>query len=533
MQRRAFGLSLLAGAAGLASNATSTSAHALEASSGSGPSATALGGCANPAADFAAARASAPWVAGFTSLTADAPPLAMALRGRLPAGLAGALWRNGPARHDLGGVRYRHWFDGDGAIQRFSIGPSGQKSAHGTSAAAGITHQARFIQTDKFKAETAAGRLLRQAFGTQPVGAPSPRSADEINVANINVVSHGGKLLALWEGGSATEIDPQTLGTRGLHALSPETAGMPFSAHPRLQADGTMWNFGAVNFQSRLAIYRLNAAGQLQQTVLVPVPNLGMVHDFAVTQNHLVFLLPPLVFEGGRMQQGSSFLQAHVWRPELGLRVLVLPKAQLDAPRWFELPTGMVFHIGNACEEAGVIRLDCMRAPSAWQAQHGLLDTMCGRHAPQEHAQMTTVELNLASGRASQNVWPLVAEFPRIDPRFTGQPYSQVYALARTGAAPRPGYDTVVRVQVQSGKVDRYVYGDEVLVEEHVFVPRPGTTTVREGHGWLIGTALDLQRQRTLFSVFDAQNLAAGPLAQAHMPRLLPLGLHGSFVAAA
>ncbi len=528
LQRRDFGLSLLAGAAGLASPA----AWGQVLAGGNSPSgAAAPSGCANPAADFAAARASAPWAVGYTSMATDAPPLRMQLHGKLPAGLVGAFWRNGPARHELGGQRYRHWFDGDGAIQSYDIGPSRHNRASGATSRTGITHQARFIQTQKFKTETAAGRMLSHTFGTQPLGSTPPRSADEINVANIHVVSHGGKLLALWEGGSATEIDPQTLGTRGLHVLSPETAGMPFSAHPRVHRDGTMWNFGVANFQSKLIIHRINAAGQLQQTALLPVPHLTMVHDFAVTQNHLVFLLPPLVFERERLQHGSSFLQAHVWRPGLGLRVLVLPKAQLDAPRWFELPAGMVFHIGNACEEGGVIRLDCMRAPSAWQAQHGLLDTMCGLYAPQDHAQLTTLQLNLANGRASQYVAPLVAEFPRVDPRFMGQPYRQVFALGRAGAAPRPGYDAVLRVNVQSGQVDRYVYGDDMLVEEHVFVPHPGRMHAPEGQGWLLGHALDVKRGRTVFSVFDAQNLAAGPLAQGQMARVMPLGLHGSFVA--
>jgi all-trans-8'-apo-beta-carotenal 15,15'-oxygenase len=535
MQRRDFGLSLLATAAGLAASFSPARTQALQAANADGAAAVSAGrlaptgGCANPAADFAAARASTPWAAGYTSMVADLPPLAMNQRGKLPAGLTGALWRNGPARHDWGGERYRHWFDGDGAIQRFSIAPSEQKGARG---ALGITHQARFIQTDKFKAEAAAGRMLRQAFATQPVGSSAPRSADEINVANIHVVRHGGKLLALWEGGSATEIDPETLGTRGLHKLSNETAGMPFSAHPRIEPDGTMWNFGVANFQSKLAVYRLDAAGQLQQTVVLPVPALTMVHDFAVTPKHLVFLLPPLVFSSERLRQGSNFLAAHVWRPELGLRVLLLPKAQLDAPRWFELPAGMVFHIGNACEEGGVIRLDFMRAPSAWQAQAGILDLMCGQYAPQENTQMAQMELNLNTGRATQQVLPLIGEFPRVDPRFIGQPYDQVFALHSAGAAHRPGYDAVMRVNLKSGKVDRYVYGDELLVEEHVFVPRPAAGAPREGAGWLIGTALDFKRQHTLFSVFDAQNLAAGPVVQAQMARTLPLGLHGSFVTA-
>ena len=498
MQRRNFCLSLLAAGGSLGAAAANASA-----------------GCADPSADFAAARARNPWTLAFANQAADAEPLALKLHGRLPKGLAGAFFRNGPARHELGGERYRHWFDGDGAIQRFDIG------------ARGITHQSRFVRTPKFEADTAAGRMRRLAFGTRPRDAEPLRSPDSINAANTSVVQHGGRLLALWEGGSATEIDPRTLTTRGFHTWSPELAGMPFSAHPRIEPDGTMWNFGISSLPGLLTLYRIDAGGRLVQTVTQPLPEMPMVHDFAVTERHLVFLLPPLVFDAERLQAGATFLDAHVWRPELGLRVLVIEKARLDVPRWFELPPGFVFHIGNACEEGGVIRLDCMRSPGAWQVQQGFLDTMCGEHRPQQQTQLMLVELDLASGRARQAVLAPVAEFPRVDPRFIGRRYSQLFAAARSSATMSPGFDAVMRVDLPSGRIDRYDYGVGMLVEEHVFVPRPGGA---EGQGWLIGSALDPKRRRMLFSIFDASRLSAGPLAQGEMARTLPLGLHGNFV---
>ena len=73
---------------------------------------------------------------------------------------------------------------------------------------------------------------------------------------------------------------------------------------------------------------------------------------------------------------------------------------------------------------------------------------------------------------------------------------------------------------MDSGRQDAYRYGADVMVEEHLFVPRAGT--LGEGEGWVIGTALDLKRQQMLWSVFDAKSLASGPLAQ---------GLHGTFMA--
>lgn len=472
---------------------------------------------------FEAARAGQPWTGAFVGLQADAEPMPLVLKGRLPRDLRGAFFRNGPARHALGGVRYQHWFDGDGLVQKYEIGATDNTGA--------ITHRGRFVRSEKFAADSAAGHPVRATFGTPIADAEPMTGADSINVANTSVVHHGGELMALWEGGSAYRLDERTLDTRGTKVWSPEYAGMPFSAHPKIEPDGTLWNFGVFSLKSLLSIYCVKPGGELARAVTIPVPKVAMVHDFAVTERHLVFLLPPLVFDADRARAGATFLDSHRWQPELGLRVLVLHKDRLDQPMWFELPSGFVFHLGNAWEDAaGVIRLDYMRAPDAWHATVALKQIMQGRYVDHEYAKLAQVEVDTRNGQARQTVLPLVTEFPRVDPRVVGRRHRALFVAERVAAGNRPGYDAVARVDTGSGRVDRYRYGSDLLVEEHVFVPRPGS--VREGDGWLVGSALDIRRRQTLFSVFDAQNLAAGPLAQGAMARLMPLGLHGIFVPA-
>jgi carotenoid cleavage dioxygenase len=471
------------------------------------------------AAAFAAQRATQRWTLGYVGLQADVEAMPLTLRGRIPRGLAGAFYRNGPARHELGGLRYHHLFDGDGMVQQYTVSERG------------IVHQGRFVRTEKFQADSAAGRPVRAAFGTNPPGAEAIPAPDAMNVANTSVVNHGGQLMALWEGGSATVLDAQTLATRAPKVWSPDYAGMPFSAHPKIEPDGTLWNFGITSSQGLLSIYRVKPSGELAMATTIRVPDVAMVHDFAVTEQHLVFLLPPLVFDRARSEAGETFLDSHVWKPELGLRVLVLHKDRLDAPQWLELPAGFVFHVGNACEDRGVIRLDCMRSPSAWIAMTGLKELMRGRYEPPEHPSVALLELDPRAGRARQDLLPQVAEFPRVDPRIVGRRYTQVFSAASIEPGKRPGFDAVARLDVTTGRREVYRYGAEVMVEEHVFVPRRDGSG-REGDGWLVGTALDLAREQMLFSVFDAQRLADGPLAQGTMPRVMPLGLHGIFVAA-
>ena len=174
-----------------------------------------------------------------------------AVTGRIPADLNGVFFRNGPGRFELGGERYHHWFDGDGFVQRWQL--NGGK----------VSHRGRFVATQKFTEESAAGQFLYPTFGTH-ITRRGIKSNDTMNAANTNLLPFQGRLYALWEGGSATEIDPATLATMGIKTWSEELKSMPFSAHPKVDPDGGMWNFGALPGADKLVIYRIGANGQMQ-----------------------------------------------------------------------------------------------------------------------------------------------------------------------------------------------------------------------------------------------------------------------------
>ncbi|RST49567.1 carotenoid oxygenase family protein [Variovorax sp. DXTD-1] len=461
--------------------------------------------------------AGTPWKSGFATPADDLPLTRAKVRGRFPDAVAGTLFRNGPAGHDLGGQRYRHWFDGDGMVHRFMI--------EGTD----VRHQGRYVATPKRVAELRADRRLTEGFGTMPPGAEPPSSPDSINVANINVLPMQGELLALWEGGSATRLDARTLETLGVKTWRPDLAGMPFSAHPRVDPDGTVWNFGVSAGQSMLALYEIAPDGALRRASATPVADLPMIHDFAVTERHLVFLMPPLVYDGKRKEAGASFLDAHVWRPELGMRVMVVDKKDWDRRQLLTLPAGFLFHVGNAWEEdtpgGTLIHIDYMRSDNPDPVFTTNREVMRGRWVKRADPHLTVATLNLRTGRASQNALALDAEFPRIDPRRVGLRHRHLIH-ATQGMPDRPGFAAVARTNVETGRSQRFAYGKQAIVEEHVFIP-DGTKP-----GWVLGTVLDFGQQKTLLSCFAADRLAAGPVAQATLPYALPLGLHGAFVPA-
>ena len=460
---------------------------------------------------------SAPWKIGFATPPGDFPLTRAAVRGRFPDAVAGTLFRIGPAGHGLGGERYHHWFDGDGMVHRFVI------------EGADVRHQGRYVATSKRTAEARAGRRLFETFATTPPGAEPPTSADSINVANTSVLPLQGEVLALWEGGSATRIDAGTLDTLGLKTWRADLAGMPFSAHPKVDPDGTVWNFGVGSTQGLLALYEIAPEGTLRRAGVVPVADMPMVHDFAVTERHLVFLLPPLVYDGRRKGTGESFLDAHVWRPELGMRALVIDKQNWERRQMLALPAGFLFHVGNAWEEdtprGTQIHIDYVRSDNADSVFISNREVMRARRVKTTEPHLTVATLNLASGRATQTALAQEAEFPRIDPRRVGMRHRQVVHATQI-RRDLPGFGAVARTDVETGLSQRFVYGQQTMVEEHVFVPDGAKP------GWVLGTVLDFGRQKTLLSCFAADNLAAGPVAQATLPYALPLGLHGAFVPA-
>lgn len=471
-------------------------------------------------ADFAATSKTRSWTIGYRSLEKDRVSAQASITGALPAGLRGAFFRNGPACHERGGQRYGHRWDGDGMVQRFELSDGG------------VSHVGQYVHTHKYLTESAQGRLLTSGFGTHVPGSnPGDGDIDSANAANISVLHFAGELLALWEPGSAYRIDPDTLATLGVKTWDPALAGRPFSAHPRIEADGTLWNFGIDPLLDELTLYHVSSQGQVLRSQVIKVDRLPPTHDFAVTAQHLVFLFPPLLLDKDRLRSGSSFAEACHWTPALGMRVLTIAKADWSL-RWYELPPGCVFHVANAWEdEQGVIRLHYMRSAGPMSLMAGW-SVMRGQYRHFEGPHLATVRLDPIAGTATQEtLGDEEREFPVVEAVDVGRRHRRVLCLERSAdrRPDLPGFDAVAMVDVENGNSQRFSYGDEWLVEEHVLARAHDEERSR----WIVGTALDLRSSVTVLSAFDANRLADGPVVQARLPYAMPLGLHGTYVPAA
>ena len=62
------------------------------------------------------------WAKALARPAAEFPLTQLSVKsGKIPEGLRGTLYRNGPARLERGGMNAGHWFDGDGAFWQYIL----------------------------------------------------------------------------------------------------------------------------------------------------------------------------------------------------------------------------------------------------------------------------------------------------------------------------------------------------------------------------------------------------------------------------
>lgn len=455
-----------------------------------------------------AMQAAADWSLATADLEADVAPRAMRLvHGRAPAGLEGALFRNGPGKFRRPGGSATHWFDGDGLMRAFRV-RDGQ-----------ATLEARFADTPKRRWESEIDAVVTPGFGTPGDSRARIGSPNDANSANTAVMVAGDEVWALWEGGSPLAMDASDLSTKRFVTLRDDLKGMPFQAHPRYDPDGTIWNIGL--WGDRMIVWRLNPDRSLHTAEVVTLPRASYMHDFTASARHLVIVLQPWVFDHRGMPYATQF----AWRPEMGTQVMVIDKANLTRTRIFELPGFSYFHLGDAWEDAsGAIRFDVAAGKDVNFAVEGARVMVEGRGTVSgEPSTLSLVTLH-ADGGAEMVSSGVAAEFPKCDPRRAGLARRRtVHVAGERGGRPLP---TGLAVQDwETGRSDAFLFGEDMIMEEANWVPKPGRSD--ETDAWLVAPAINLREGVTELHAFEAGRVADGPVASWRADVALPAGFHG------
>jgi carotenoid cleavage dioxygenase len=419
------------------------------------------------------------------------------VEGAIPPELSGRYLRNGS--NPISGES-EHWFFGDGMIHGVEI-QNGRPT----------WYKNRYVKTPLLETPDAS-RMGGDGLVDH-----------KISYANTHIISHAGRILALEEGAFPYELT-KDLDTVGYHDFDGKLA-TAMTAHPRICPDtGELLFFAAQPIPPHLTYHRADADGRLVQSEEIQVKGGTMMHDFNITRNHVIFMDLPVVFDFEALAKGGPPLH---WDESYGARLGVLPRNGTNADvRWFDIDPCYVFHPVNAYERDGKIVLHVARYEYMWR------ESMNDIPAPN----VFHWEIDLAAGKVSERqVDDRFAEFGRIAPGRVGKPNRYGYLVST-----RPGVEnvtigdestggSVLKYDLETGDRSEHDFGEGITPGETLFVPADGGSA--EDDGYLMGYAYDKTEDRSELFILDATNVAAPPIARVKLPRRVPFGFHGSWIA--
>ncbi len=448
--------------------------------------------------------------------------------GKLPQALRGVLYRNGPGKMEVFGKRYDHPFDGDGMVLRLAFDGSS------------VRYRNRFVRTQEYVAEERAGRMVYRSFGTNLPGGLR-RNFLRLhfkNAANTSVVVHGGKLLALWEGGLPHALDPVTLETLGRYDFAGQLANrsglvsriltpeLPFSAHPKIDIEtGELHNFGTMmGTTSQLASYRVRCDGTMTAPTFLRLPALSFVHDFVLTSRYSVFFLSAVSFGVARAVLGFTTPVGSLSETAAAPATLLLVPRDGSAPIAVPARPGFMFHFANGFEDAeGRLVLDGMRMDALPKATE-VRAFLEGHVSDIPQARPTRYVVNPEARTVSERrLSETPADLPTIDPRRVGRSYRHFWSVAAAAHQRDPLYHHLLHFEHEGPEASRDFGAD--FPGEPLFVP--ASQEAREGEGWVLSLVYRVAAHRTDLYVLRSGDL--GTECRLELPHHVPLGFHGTW----
>ncbi|MGD9530872.1 carotenoid oxygenase family protein [Pseudonocardia sp.] len=462
-------------------------------------------------------EASDPHLSGvFAPVRTESQAADLEVVGELPSEMDGLYLRNGPNPRFTPLGSYLYPIEGDGMVHGLWVSDGRARYAN------------RFVRTPALMAEEKAGKALWGGFATGYLPDASQVGPDLAGtfreMPDINVVRHGGRLLALAEAAPPFALTPElaTIGRETFGGALP--AGM--TAHPKVDPETGEMAVFCYGLEAPFLTWSMigpDGVPTRLPTVVEGVDAPIMIHDMALTRRFLVVVLAPFYFDMAAAVAGGSMLK---WKPEDGTRIALIPRD--GGPiRWARDEAFWTWHSANAYDDG-----DDPDAPVVLDFVQWTRPTGFSRasDAPVRGG-LARARIDPARGSLTRDWLADTAgvEFPRVDDRRIGTPHGTIAVGATTGnQKPVAGdHDAVLWLDARTGSVTRWD-APEFAVGEPVFVPRPGDPD--ESHGWWVTFATDRRDDVSWFLVIPAGDPASGPVARVRIPTRVPLGLHGAWL---
>ncbi|MCP5145277.1 MAG: carotenoid oxygenase family protein [Gammaproteobacteria bacterium] len=459
----------------------------------------------------------------FSPIRAEMDVNDCVIEGTIPADLNGGFYATGPdPQYPM--AKGNIVFDGEGHVRMFRI-----KNGR-------VDYRSRFARTERFMAQDRARRALMPMYRNPAMDDPSVHGLSR-STANTHVLNHKGLILALKEDSPPCAMDLNTLETVDpvytFDGALPHDR--PFTAHPKICS--TTGNIVAFGYEARgfgsdvVAMFEIDRHGNKVWEAEVKVPYVCLMHDFAVTENHILLFVIPLTIDHEQMKRGGIHWSWDGTRKTY-LGILRRHGDGKDV-QWIEGATRSGTHTMGAFEDKGRIYFDTevtVASPFPFMPNKD--------GSPPDFVNATSYIHRISANLNGRNktyeiekMYPLIAPLPRQDDRYNTMPYRYGYMgcpdpnepnRARAGAC-------YARVDNQTRTFDLWNAGPTVALAEPVFAPR--RTDSAEGDGYLMGVAYHLdQNLRSDLVILDAQHLAAGPIATVKLPVQASPQVHGWWV---
>ena len=429
------------------------------------------------------------------------------VKGSIPSELAGRYFRNGA--NPQSGIS-DHWFVGDGMI-------------HGIEIADGKAnwYRNRYVRTPMFDNPDKDRMELYLDMETMGFNY-------EVSVANTSVLGHAGKIYALEEGSFPYELSKE-VDTIGCHTYGGKlTTAM--TAHPKVCGEtGELLMFGYSSLPPYLTYHRISPDGQLVQSEEITVGGPTMMHDFTVTRNHSIFLDLPAIFDMEMAMQGGMPIR---WSDDYASRFGVMPRAGSDADvKWFDVNPCYVFHTLNSYEDGDEIVVNGCRLREIWRDSSEI--AVNDAPDPADSPMMWEWRLNMKTGTVSESqIDDRGSEFPKLPDSLVGLQNRYGYCLSMGDggiSGVSEGGATVKYDLANGGTSELHNFPKSHFPGEPSFVPAEGAKN--EDDGYLMTYVYAGDTDTSYLAILDASNIASDPLAEIHVPKRVPTGFHGTWIA--
>lgn len=417
------------------------------------------------------------------------------------------------------------------------------------------------MRTEKFIREREAQRALLGKYRNRFTDAVEFKVR---STANTNIFYFNGKLLACKEDSPPYAMNPYTLETIGLENFDGQLPSLTFTAHPKLDPrTGELVCFG---YEAKgdgtpdVCYYSISPDGKFTEVVWLVAPEVAMIHDFAVTQNYVVFPLIPQTCDFDRLKAGGEHWQ---WNSAIPFYIGVLPRrgatgsdvkvlllvASVGEPaltcfQWFRAPNAFPGHTSNAYETSdGRIVLDLPLSDQNvffwWPDADGNAPDPRTIRADLVRFHIDPKADNLIL-KVSETILNQDCEFPRIDDRFSMSEYEHCFfdlmdlslgtefeAIAPVMGGGYALYNAIGHLNVKTGHFEKYFPGPRHMVQECVFIPKGDDA--KEGDGFVMFLVNNYQTMSSELHILDTEDFQKA-VAKVFLPMRLRAGLHGNWV---